>query len=84
MRRGEESPNMPPQSKIHGRFLRSWENRYVKVLKGQVLIGGSWNLVIYGQGLQHHILLDYGPFASERDPVFKFWLCLCPLALQGG
>lgn len=49
------------------------------MLAGQVLIGGTWNLAIYGTGLQHRIFLDNEPSASESAPVFEFRLCPSPL-----
>lgn len=35
------------------------------------------------KGREHQICLDKGPLASERVPVFKFWLCPGPLVLWG-
>lgn len=32
---------------------------------GQVLIGETWNLAIYGKGLQHQVFLDNGPSISN-------------------
>lgn len=34
----------------------------MEVLEMQVLIGGPWNLAIYGKKLQYHILLETDPF----------------------
>lgn len=41
-----------------------------EAVTGQVLIGGPWNLSIYGKGFQHQIFLGNWLFASERVPVF--------------
>ena len=54
------------------------------MLVGRFLIGGPWNLAIYGKGFQHQVFLDNLPFASERVPVFKFLLCPDSLVPWGG
>lgn len=67
-----------------GRFLRDWGGKYAEVLMGQVLIGRPWNLAVCGEALQPQMFLDRGHFASERDPMFKFRLCLSPSVPWGG
>lgn len=50
---------------------------------GQVLLGGLWNLAVYGTGCQQRIFLDNGPFSPEKGLVFKFQLFLI-LWFRGG
>lgn len=59
-------------------------NRYVEVLVGHILIGGTWNLAIYGKGVSAQHFPDNGLFASERVLVFKFQLWSGPLVGQSG
>lgn len=47
-------------------FFRVEGDIFAEVLIEQVWIGGIWNLVTYGEGHQHQIFQDNGPFASEK------------------
>lgn len=64
------------------KVFSGWRNTYMEGLVWQVVIGGPWNLAIYGKGCQHWIFLDNEPAASERVSVFRFWLCSSPFVLS--
>lgn len=51
----------------------------MEVLVGEILVGGSRNLMVYVTGHQYRIFLDKEPLVSERVPVSQFPLCPGPL-----
>lgn len=52
---------------------------------GQVFIGGTWNLALYGKKASIPVLSGQSrPLASERIQMFKFQLCPGPLFPCGG